>query len=75
MLELSQEVLGEATSNLAGEDQGIPTIKVMCRICFTGESEGSEKAMKMLSCKSCNKKYHKSCLKTLAEHRGFYLQL
>ncbi|KAJ8490808.1 hypothetical protein OPV22_012529 [Ensete ventricosum] len=66
------EVLGEATSNHDGEDQGISTIKVMCRICFSGESEGSEKAMKMLSCKSCNKKYHKSCLKTLAEHRDLF---
>ncbi|URD82082.1 PHD [Musa troglodytarum] len=44
----------------------------MCRICFSGEDEGSEKAMKMLLCKSCYKKYHRSCLKTLAEHRDLF---
>ncbi|XP_065031394.1 uncharacterized protein LOC103974954 isoform X3 [Musa acuminata AAA Group] len=44
----------------------------MCRICFSGEIEGSEKAMKMLLCKSCNRKYHRSCLKTLVEHRDLF---
>ncbi|WOL11695.1 hypothetical protein Cni_G20459 [Canna indica] len=66
------EALGEATSNPVREDQGVSTVKVMCRICFSGEDEGSEKALKMLSCKSCNKKYHKSCLRTLSEHRDLF---
>jgi hypothetical protein len=35
-----------------------------------GETEGSERARKMLPCKSCGKKYHRSCLKTWAQHRG-----
>ncbi|XP_064987384.1 uncharacterized protein LOC135626188 isoform X2 [Musa acuminata AAA Group] len=66
------ELLGEATSNLARDDQGVSTVKVMCHICFSGEIEGSEKVMKMLLCKSCNRKYHRSCLKTLVEHRDLF---
>lgn len=56
----------------AGEEHGHPTGNVMCRICFSGENEGSERARKMLSCKSCGKKYHRSCLKTWAQHRDLF---
>lgn len=66
---LSQEVPGEAANTLGTEDQG-SLVKVICRICFSGENEGSERATKMLSCKFCNKKYHRSCLKVWAEYRG-----
>ncbi|KAG6470721.1 hypothetical protein ZIOFF_071798 [Zingiber officinale] len=66
------EAPGEATNSLDGEYQGNSTVKVMCRICFSGEDEGTEKALKMRSCKQCNKKYHRSCLKTLSEHRDLF---
>ena len=68
-----QDLLGEASSPHAREDQGNSCIKVICRICFSGENEGSAKAQKMLSCKTCDKKYHRSCLKSWAEHRGVCL--
>ena len=61
-----QELQGEETR----EDQGSSIAKVMCRICFSGETEGSDKAGKMLSCKICDKKYHRNCLKSWAEYRG-----
>lgn len=72
ILLLSQEAPGEVASHLAIEDQNFSTVKVMCRICFSGENEGSVRSMKMLSCKICSKKYHRSCLKCWAEHRGFW---
>lgn len=54
----------------AGEEQGLSNMNVMCRLCFFGENEGSEKARRMLPCKKCGKKYHRSCLKSWAQHRG-----
>nr|XP_010923417.1 uncharacterized protein LOC105046515 isoform X2 [Elaeis guineensis] len=65
------DIPGEAANNLGTEDQG-SLVKVICRICFSGENEGSERAMKMLSCKFCNKKYHRSCLKVWAEYRDLF---
>jgi len=65
-----QDLLGEASSPHARDDPGHSCVKVICRICFSGENEGSAKAQKMLSCKTCDKKYHRSCLKSWAEHRG-----
>ncbi|XAR59732.1 Histone-lysine N-methyltransferase [Bertholletia excelsa] len=47
-------------------------VKVMRRLCYSGENEGSERARKMLPCKSCGKKYHRSCLKTWAQHRDLF---
>ncbi|CAF2062033.1 unnamed protein product [Brassica oleracea] len=44
----------------------------MCRMCFLGESQGSERARRMLSCKSCGKKYHKNCVKSWAQHRDLF---
>lgn len=58
--------------DIGGEEQGLSNVKVMCRLCFNGESEGSEKARKMLSCKSCSKKYHRSCLKAWAQNRDLF---
>ncbi|KAF9592739.1 hypothetical protein IFM89_017309 [Coptis chinensis] len=60
---------GEALPDHFREDQGM---KVMCRICFDGENEGSEKASRMLACKLCNKKYHRSCLKSWGLHRDLF---
>ncbi|KAD3336731.1 hypothetical protein E3N88_32250 [Mikania micrantha] len=60
------------TKDVAGEEQAVSHTKVMCRLCFSGESERSEKARKMLSCKSCNKKYHRSCLKAWAHDRDLF---
>lgn len=54
------------------EDQGNAAVKVMCRLCFSGENEGSSKAAKMLPCKLCNKKYHKKCVKNWGEHRDLF---
>ncbi|KAA8520234.1 hypothetical protein F0562_014490 [Nyssa sinensis] len=62
----------DVSGDLPGEEQGQTNVKVMCRLCFFGENEGSEKANKMLSCKSCGKKYHRSCLKTWAQHRDLF---
>ncbi|PIN14085.1 putative transcription factor HALR/MLL3, involved in embryonic development [Handroanthus impetiginosus] len=56
----------------AGEEQGLSNAKVMCRLCFSGEYEGSERAKKMLSCKSCGKKYHRSCLKAWSQNRDLF---
>ncbi|KAJ0244303.1 PHD finger family protein [Hirschfeldia incana] len=41
----------------------------MCRMCFLGESQGGRR---MLSCKSCGKKYHKNCVKSWAQHRDLF---
>ncbi|KAK8933254.1 hypothetical protein KSP39_PZI015363 [Platanthera zijinensis] len=57
--------------DLTRDDQG-STVKVMCRLCFSGETEGSDRAIKMLSCQSCNKKYHKRCLKSWSEYRDLF---
>nr|DAD29717.1 TPA_asm: hypothetical protein HUJ06_031185 [Nelumbo nucifera] len=58
--------------NLDGENQNSSNTKVMCRLCFQGENEGSERATKMLPCKICNKKYHRNCLKSWAQHRDLF---
>ncbi|CAL5093325.1 unnamed protein product [Urochloa decumbens] len=55
-----------------GEDHGNASVKVMCRICYTGENEGSTKACKMLPCKLCSKRYHRHCLKSWGEHRDLF---
>ncbi|CAG7890680.1 unnamed protein product [Brassica rapa] len=47
-------------------------VNVMCRMCFLGESHGSERARRMLSCKTCGKKYHKNCVKSWAQHRDLF---
>ncbi|KAL0719804.1 hypothetical protein Bca4012_069128 [Brassica carinata] len=47
-------------------------VNVMCRMCFLGESQGSERARRMLSCKTCGKKYHKNCVKSWAQHRDLF---
>ncbi|KAL8542260.1 hypothetical protein ACS0TY_003213 [Phlomoides rotata] len=56
----------------AGEEQGLSTTKVMCRLCFSGEYEGSERARKMLSCNSCSKKYHRNCVKSWSQNRDLF---
>ncbi|KAG8391232.1 hypothetical protein BUALT_Bualt01G0166500 [Buddleja alternifolia] len=56
----------------AGEELGQSNVKVLCRICFSGENEGSERARKMLSCNSCGKKYHRSCLKAWSQNRDLF---
>lgn len=60
----------DTSGNLNGEEQGQSNVKVFCRMCNRVENEGSEKAKKMLSCKSCSKKYHRSCLKSWSNNRG-----
>ena len=56
--------------DVGGEEQGLSNVKVMCRLCFSGENEGGESARKFMSCKCCGKKYHRSCLKVWGQHRG-----
>ncbi|XP_047321868.1 uncharacterized protein LOC124925807 [Impatiens glandulifera] len=53
-------------------EDGQSNTKVMCRLCFSGENEGSERAWKMLSCKSCSKKYHRNCVKAWAHDRDLF---
>ncbi|XP_077210118.1 PHD finger family protein isoform X2 [Tasmannia lanceolata] len=66
------DVSGEAVRDLAGEDQSSSIVKIMCRICLSGESEGSDRAIKMLSCKICSKKYHRSCLRSWGRYRDLF---
>jgi E3 ubiquitin-protein ligase DOA10 len=66
-------VAGDTTSNAGNEDVSTSAVKIICRICFSGENEGSTSANKMVPCKTCNKKYHRSCLKVWAEYRGIQL--
>lgn len=54
------------------EEHGQSNSKVMCRLCFSGENEGNERARKLLSCKSCGKKYHRSCLKAWSRNRDLF---
>ncbi|CAO2817389.1 unnamed protein product [Amaranthus hypochondriacus] len=44
----------------------------MCRLCFSGEYEGSEIAKKMVPCSTCGKKYHKFCVKNWSQHRDLF---
>nr|XP_043609846.1 uncharacterized protein LOC122581665 [Erigeron canadensis] len=60
------------TKDVAGGEQVVSNGKVMCRLCFSGENERSERARKMLSCKSCNKKYHRSCVKSWSHDRDLF---
>ncbi|XP_019159580.1 PREDICTED: uncharacterized protein LOC109156171 isoform X1 [Ipomoea nil] len=64
--------LAESLKETAGDEQGQSNIKVTCRLCCRGDNEGSERARKMLSCKTCDKKYHRNCLKTWAQHRDLF---
>lgn len=61
--------LQNTPGNVTGEEQGQAN-RSYCRICKCGENEGSEKAQKMLSCKSCSKKYHRNCLRSWGRNRG-----
>ncbi|KAL1193772.1 PHD finger protein EHD3 [Cardamine amara subsp. amara] len=56
----------------AGEELAQSGLNIMCRMCFLGEGEGSERARRMLSCKNCGKKYHKNCVKSWAQHRDLF---
>ncbi|CAK8575465.1 unnamed protein product [Lathyrus sativus] len=62
----------DTSGNLNGEEQGQSNVKVFCRMCNRVESEGSEKAKKMLSCKSCSKKYHRNCLRSWSNNRDLF---
>ncbi|XP_057978611.1 uncharacterized protein LOC131165016 isoform X2 [Malania oleifera] len=64
--------LADPSRELVGEELGQSTVNVMCRLCFNGENEGSERARRMLLCKSCGKKYHRNCLKAWAQHRDLF---
>ncbi|KAL4342130.1 hypothetical protein GQ457_08G023880 [Hibiscus cannabinus] len=61
-----------ASKSSAVDEQGQSNANLMCRMCFLGENEGSERARKMLSCRNCGKKYHRSCLKSWAKHRDLF---
>ncbi|XP_042480311.1 histone-lysine N-methyltransferase 2C-like, partial [Macadamia integrifolia] len=62
----------EAVQDIVGEELGSSTINIMCRLCFCGENEGSERAVRMLPCKICGKKYHRNCLKNWAQYRDLF---
>lgn len=62
----------EGDDDDSDQEEGNAAIKVMCRLCISGENEGSSKAAKMLPCKLCNKKYHKKCVKYWGEHRDLF---
>ncbi|KAL8500819.1 hypothetical protein ACS0TY_020414 [Phlomoides rotata] len=56
----------------SGEELGHSNANVICQLCFSGENEGSEMTRKMLSCNTCGKKYHRSCLKAWSKHRDLF---
>ncbi|XP_050210004.1 uncharacterized protein LOC126660499 [Mercurialis annua] len=60
------------SKDVIGDEQGFSGANVMCRMCFLGETEGSDRARRMLSCKSCGKKYHRSCLKSWSQNRDLF---
>ncbi|KAG6762378.1 hypothetical protein POTOM_032874 [Populus tomentosa] len=62
----------ESGDTVASKDTPKEDAGLLCQICFVGETGGSERARKMLPCKSCGKKYHRSCLKTWARHRDLF---
>lgn len=64
--------LVDANKDYGVEEQGSSNVNVMCRLCFSGENEGSAKAKKMHPCSNCGKKYHRSCLKTWSQHRDLF---
>uniref|UniRef100_A0A803P3Q7 Uncharacterized protein n=1 Tax=Cannabis sativa TaxID=3483 RepID=A0A803P3Q7_CANSA len=68
----SGDLAADVSRGSAGEEQGQSNVNVLCRICFFGENEGSERAKRMLSCKTCCKKYHRNCLKSWAQHRDLF---
>lgn len=71
---MMQFVLQDASGDIVDEQgQGQSNSKLLCRMCLFGETEGSERAKKMLSCKRCSKKYHRSCLKNWSRNRGIIL--
>ncbi|XP_042066085.1 uncharacterized protein LOC121809496 isoform X3 [Salvia splendens] len=63
---------GDLVVSAKDAEQGHSNSKVVCQLCFSGENEGSERARKMLSCKSCGKKYHRSCLKAWSRNRDLF---
>ncbi|KAJ6905317.1 hypothetical protein NC652_023160 [Populus alba x Populus x berolinensis] len=62
----------ESGDTVASKDTPGEDADPFCQICFVGQTRGSERARKMLPCKSCGKKYHRSCLKTWARHRDLF---
>ncbi|KAL8229802.1 hypothetical protein R6Q57_014702 [Mikania cordata] len=68
----SGEMTVGPTDDVDGDEQSLSNAKVMCRLCFSGENERSERAKKMISCRNCNKKYHKSCVKSWAQNRDLF---
>ncbi|XP_015936940.1 uncharacterized protein LOC107462791 [Arachis duranensis] len=60
----------DTSGNHTGEEQG--QSNVFCRMCNRVENNGSERAKKMLSCKSCGKKYHRNCLRSWAQNRDLF---
>ncbi|XP_073270069.1 uncharacterized protein [Primulina huaijiensis] len=68
----SGDLMQTSTKHASGEEQGQSNVKVMCRLCFNGENEGGERARKMLSCKTCGKKYHRSCIKSWSQNRDLF---
>uniref|UniRef100_A0A7N0T312 Uncharacterized protein n=1 Tax=Kalanchoe fedtschenkoi TaxID=63787 RepID=A0A7N0T312_KALFE len=69
--ETGEHILTDALRDVGG-DQGLTHANVMCRMCFQGENEGSERSRKMLSCKDCGKKYHRSCIKNWGKRRDLF---
>ncbi|XP_009136653.1 uncharacterized protein LOC103860742 [Brassica rapa] len=58
-------------TEINGEDHDHHGASITCHMCYMFEVGKSERA-KMLSCKCCGKKYHRSCLKTWTQHRDLF---
>ncbi|KAH0879219.1 hypothetical protein HID58_066613 [Brassica napus] len=60
--------LSSLSNDQVGEELAQSGVNVMCKMLFLGESQGSERARRMLSCKSCGKKYNKNCICFIGVH-------
>ncbi|WZZ65027.1 hypothetical protein YC2023_076397 [Brassica napus] len=60
--------LSSLSNDQVGEELAQSGVNVMCKMCFSGESQGSERARRMLSCKICGKKYNKNCICFIGVH-------
>jgi hypothetical protein len=50
----------------------VPLQQTECGLCSVAEVVGREREKRMLTCRSCNKKYHRKCVKKWAEFRDLF---
>ncbi|BBM98102.1 hypothetical protein MPTK1_1g10850 [Marchantia polymorpha subsp. ruderalis] len=59
--------------SLSADDYLQPLLpQVVCGLCSSVETVGSEREKRMLPCRGCSKRYHRKCVKQWAEHRDIF---